>query len=113
MIPIQVVGSDGGLRRSPIRFPRAGLFMGVGERYDVVCDLSALAGRSLHLWNVFDDDRMKDVPFFCYSHLVMRINVNAACTGVRGFIRYHFPTCNITNIHLTPDRHLRGVSASP
>jgi hypothetical protein len=48
-----------------------------------VCDFKALAGQTLYLWNIQDDDRMKDVPFFCYSHLVMKIAVGPACTTVR------------------------------
>jgi hypothetical protein len=49
-----------------------------------VCDFKALAGQTLYLWNIQDDDRMKDVPFFCFSHLVMKMLVGPAdCTAVR------------------------------
>ncbi len=41
----------------------------------MVCDFTALAGRTLTLWNVLDEDRMDGVPFFCFSHLMMRIEV--------------------------------------
>ncbi|KAG2491600.1 hypothetical protein HYH03_010165 [Edaphochlamys debaryana] len=73
----QVIAGDGGIRRNPTAFPRAGLFMGVAERYEVVCDFTAYAGKTLYLWNAQDDYRMKDVPFFCHSHLVMRIEPQA------------------------------------
>lgn len=78
----QIVGGDGGLRRSPVPFPAGGLYMAVAERYDVVCNLRPYAGRTLFVWNMFDDDRMKDVPMFCNSHLVMRIEVAAQCNTV-------------------------------
>jgi hypothetical protein len=53
----------------------------------VACNLRApeARGKTLFLWNTFDDDRMKDVPFFCFSHLVMRIEVAATCTPRPGF----------------------------
>ncbi|KAG2484027.1 hypothetical protein HYH03_017117 [Edaphochlamys debaryana] len=69
----QVIAGDGGIRRNPTAFPRAGLFMGVAERYEVVCDFSSYEGKTLYLWNAQDDYRMKGAPFFCNSHLVMRI----------------------------------------
>ena len=31
----QVVGGDGGIRRTPAPYPAAGLWIGVAERYDV------------------------------------------------------------------------------
>jgi hypothetical protein len=49
----------------------------------VACDLTPYAGQTLYLWNTKDENRMKDVPFFCNSHLVMRIDVLAQCS-VRG-----------------------------
>jgi hypothetical protein len=53
----------------------------------LACNLGApeARGKTLFLWNTFDDDRMKDVPFFCFSHLVMRIEVAASCTPRPGF----------------------------
>ncbi len=47
-----------------------------------VCDLAdpLVAGKSIYLWNTFDDRRMKAVPFFCFSHLLMRIDIAATCT---------------------------------
>ncbi|KAG2440741.1 hypothetical protein HXX76_003598 [Chlamydomonas incerta] len=80
----QVIAGDGGIRRTPVAFPAAGLFMGVAERYEVVCDFSAYSGRDVYLVNAYDDDRMKDVPFFCNSHLFMKINVRCNGTGPAG-----------------------------
>ncbi|KAG2440724.1 hypothetical protein HXX76_003581 [Chlamydomonas incerta] len=80
-IKCQVVGGEAGARRSPVTFPAAGLFMGVAERYEVVCDFSAYRNKDLYLVNAYDDRRMKDVPFFCNSHLVMKINVRCNSTG--------------------------------
>ncbi|GLC63932.1 hypothetical protein PLESTF_000100100 [Pleodorina starrii] len=77
----RVIAGDGGLRRTPARFPSAGLFMGVAERYEVVCDLAPYAGRTLLLWNAYDKRRMKAVPFFCHSHLVAKIRVAATVGG--------------------------------
>ncbi|KAG2441979.1 hypothetical protein HYH02_009772 [Chlamydomonas schloesseri] len=82
----QVVGGEAGLRRSPVPFPAAGLFMGVAERYEVACDFRGLATQTgqvttLYLVNVYDDRRMKDVPFFCHSHLVMKIDVACGSSG--------------------------------
>eukprot|EP00198_Chlamydomonas_reinhardtii_P001096 XP_001690431.1 predicted protein [Chlamydomonas reinhardtii] len=76
-----VIAGDGGIRRTPATFPAAGLFVAVAERYEVVCDFRDFNGRSLYLLNAFDDDRMKDVPFFCNSHLVMKIDVRCNGTG--------------------------------
>lgn len=47
-----------------------------------VCDFRSFAAQTLYLWNHKDPRRMKDVPFFCFSHLVMKINVRVSCTGV-------------------------------
>ena len=42
----QVVGNDGGFKvDGPTAFPKAGIFHGVAERYDVVCDLTVRAVR--------------------------------------------------------------------
>jgi hypothetical protein len=41
--------------------------------------LAPLQGQTLILWNAQNEDRMKDVPFFCYSHLVMQIAVGTTC----------------------------------
>jgi FtsP/CotA-like multicopper oxidase with cupredoxin domain len=71
---LQIVASDGGYRSTPTEFPAGGLYMGVGERYEVVCNLASYKGKTLYLWNS-RDDRFKDVPYFCFSHLVMRIDV--------------------------------------
>ena len=71
-----VIASDGGYRSSPVRFPAQGLLIGVAERYEVVCDFRRLRNQVLYLWNEFNKDMMKDVPYFCYSHLVAKIIVS-------------------------------------
>ena len=46
-----VVGGDGGYRATgPVRFPKRGMFVGVAERMDVVCDFSGMPGKKLILW---------------------------------------------------------------
>ncbi|EFJ51493.1 hypothetical protein VOLCADRAFT_87571 [Volvox carteri f. nagariensis] len=77
----QVIAGEGGLRRTPARFPAAGLFLGVAERYEVVCDFSSYSGRTFFLMNVKDERRMKSVPFFCHSHLLMKIQVFGIASG--------------------------------
>ncbi len=47
----------------------------------MVCDFGGLAGRTLYLWNARDEYRMKDVPFFCNSHLVMKFVVRGCSSG--------------------------------
>jgi FtsP/CotA-like multicopper oxidase with cupredoxin domain len=69
----RVIAADGGFRRSHIAFPNEGLYMGVAERYEIVCNFSNYGGRTIYLWNDFNKDIMKDVPYFCYSHLISRI----------------------------------------
>ncbi len=41
----------------------------------VVCDFRQLGGSKLYVVNDFDDKRMKDVAMFCYSHLVMKLDI--------------------------------------
>ncbi|KAG2440722.1 hypothetical protein HXX76_003579 [Chlamydomonas incerta] len=100
----KVIGGEGGLRRTPVTFPAAGLFIGVAERYEVVCDFSGLAtsasSSTLYLVNAYDDRRMPDVPFFCNSHLVIKINVACNSTGCPGpnTPAYLPPTKNVTTV---------------
>lgn len=54
----------------------------------VVCDFGGLAGRTLYLWNARDDYRMKDVPFFCHSHLVMKFVVRGCSSSSSGAKRH-------------------------
>lgn len=72
----QVIASDGGYASAPIPLTSYGLRIGVAERYELVCDFSNYAGQTLYLWNDKDPDMMKDVPYFCYSHLVARFEVS-------------------------------------
>jgi FtsP/CotA-like multicopper oxidase with cupredoxin domain len=73
----QVIASDGGYASSPIPLTSYGLRIGVAERYEIVCDFSNYAGQTLYLWNDKDPDMMKDVPYFCYSHLLSRLDISA------------------------------------
>ncbi|KAG2425551.1 hypothetical protein HXX76_013595 [Chlamydomonas incerta] len=95
----KVVGGEGGARPTPVTFPAAGLFIGVAERYEVVCDFSGFAGQDLIMMNAYDDRRMKGVPFFCNSHLVMKINVRCSSTGCPGASTPAFmpPAANAVN----------------
>jgi FtsP/CotA-like multicopper oxidase with cupredoxin domain len=71
----KIIASDGGFRESPVSFPISGLRIGVAERYDIVCDFSNYAGKTIYLWND-KDEMMKGVPYFCYSHLISKITVS-------------------------------------
>ncbi len=46
----------------------------------MVCDFRQLGGSKLYVVNDFDDKRMKDVPMFCYSHLVMKLDIQPKYT---------------------------------
>jgi FtsP/CotA-like multicopper oxidase with cupredoxin domain len=65
-----IIASDGGYRDSPTSFPTTGLLIGVAERYEIVCDFSNYKSQELIFYNDKNDKMMKDVPYFCYSHLV-------------------------------------------
>ena len=54
---MQVIGGDGGFRRTPAAFPPEGLFTAVAQRWDVVCDFTGYADKQLLLWNEFNDWR--------------------------------------------------------
>lgn len=73
----QVIATDGGYRSSPVPFPRNGLLIGVAERYEVVCDFSGYKNRVIYMWNDKHPAAMKDVPYFCYSHLLAKITVGS------------------------------------
>jgi len=47
----KVIGNDGGYRTNPVAIPLSGLIIGVGERFDVVCDFTSFASQTLYLWN--------------------------------------------------------------
>ena len=69
----RVIATDGGFRRSHIAFPVEGLYIGVAERYEIVCNFQNYRDRTIYFWNDFNKDIMKDVPYFCHSHLISRI----------------------------------------
>jgi FtsP/CotA-like multicopper oxidase with cupredoxin domain len=82
-----VIATDGGYRTTPVTFPEAGLLIGVAERYEVVCDFSKYGGKTIYLWNDRHPTAMKDVPYFCYSHLLARVSVSnqkSLSTGTDG-----------------------------
>jgi FtsP/CotA-like multicopper oxidase with cupredoxin domain len=68
----RIIATDGGFRRTHIAFPPEGLLIGVAERYEIVCNFSGYAGREVYFWNDRDTNLMKDVPYFCHSHLIAK-----------------------------------------
>lgn len=64
-----------GYLEAPKKVPARGVLMGVAERYDMVCDFSKFANQQLYMWNGRNEDVMKDVPMFCYSHLLSRLEI--------------------------------------
>ncbi len=68
----RIIAADGGFRRTHIPFPPEGLLIGVAERYEIVCNFAGYAGREVYFWNDRDTDLMKDVPYFCNSHLIAK-----------------------------------------
>ena len=68
----RVIATDGGFRKSHIPFPPEGILIGVSERYEIVCNFSAYSGRTVYFWNDRDTEIMKDVPYFCNSHLIAK-----------------------------------------
>ncbi|KAL3771309.1 hypothetical protein ACHAW5_001663 [Stephanodiscus triporus] len=71
----KVIAGDGGYRKTPVNVPADGIILNVAERYEVVCDFRSLAGQTLYMWNHKDDNYMKAIPYFCYSHLIAKIVV--------------------------------------
>jgi FtsP/CotA-like multicopper oxidase with cupredoxin domain len=71
-----VIGTDGGYKPYPTAFPKDGLLHGVAERYEVVCDFSQYGGQSLYLTNGWDSANQPSVPYFCYSHLLARLDIS-------------------------------------
>lgn len=71
----KVIAGDGGYRNTPVTFPTGGLLLGVAERYEMVCDFTNFRGKSMYLWNDYDPIMMKDVPYFCYSHLISNLQI--------------------------------------
>jgi bilirubin oxidase len=65
-----VVASDGGLLEKPVSTDH--LRFGVGERWEIVIDFSALAGKEIIMLNA----DQPSVPMFCKSHLLAKFIVN-------------------------------------
>lgn len=81
----RVIAADGGYRKSHVAFPAEGLLIGVAERYEIVCNFSGYGGRTVYFWNDQDKELMKDVPYFCYSHLISKVVVSPVATGTDVF----------------------------
>ena len=77
----KIIAKDGGFRSTPANFPADGLYLGVGERYEVVCDFTAYAGQTLYWWNGHDFSLLKPVPYFCYSHLIAKMTISSVPVG--------------------------------
>lgn len=73
----RVIATDGGFRNTHVAFPVEGLLVGVAERYEIVCNFSNYGNRTVYFWNDFDKDLMKDVPYFCHSHLLSRVTFSS------------------------------------
>lgn len=74
-----LIATDGGyFELDPVPFPNTGLIMGVSERWEFVCDFGQLDSSvsEIILFNDYDDDRMKAVPYFTYSHYVAKFQFN-------------------------------------
>ena len=78
----KIIATDGGYRDEPVDYPVEGLLIGVAERYEFVCDFSRLNSQTLYFWNDQDTRVMNDVPYFCNSHLIAKVNIGATTTGL-------------------------------
>ncbi len=97
-----IVASDGGYHMNPVKFPETGLLHGVAERFEVVCDFSQFQEKTLIFWNENDFDQMKAVPFYCYSHLIMKVIVGKDVTGPNP----------VFNPNLAPDPQLMPINTA-
>lgn len=68
----RVLATDGGFRKTHIPFPPEGLLIGVAERYEIACNFAGYANKEIYFWNDFDPVMMKEVPYFCNSHLIAK-----------------------------------------
>lgn len=68
----RVLATDGGFRKTHIPFPPEGLLIGVAERYEIACNFAGYANKGIYFWNDFDPVMMKEVPYFCNSHLIAK-----------------------------------------
>jgi FtsP/CotA-like multicopper oxidase with cupredoxin domain len=78
----KIIATDGGYRNDPVDYPVEGLLIGVAERYEIVCDFTKLNSRTLYFWNDQDTRVMKDVPYFCNSHLISKVVISATTSGL-------------------------------
>ena len=77
----KIIATDGGYRNDPVDYPVEGLLIGVAERYEFVCDFSKLNSQTLYFWNEQDTRVMKDVPYFCNTHLIAKVIIKATTSG--------------------------------
>lgn len=95
----KIIATDGGYRDIPSIFSEIGLLVGVAERYEIVCDFSNYKNQELIFYNNKNDEMMKDVPYFCYSHLVAKFiisNKNVPNTPFQSY-NYEKGAINIVN----------------
>eukprot|EP00877_Chromochloris_zofingiensis_P011113 jgi/Chrzof1/6255/Cz17g17180.t1 len=76
-----IVATDGGYLEASRKVVAAGVLMGAAERYDMVCDFSRFANQQLYLTNGRNENFMKDVPMFCYSHLLARLEIGGVANA--------------------------------
>jgi FtsP/CotA-like multicopper oxidase with cupredoxin domain len=96
-----IIASDGGYAPAAVPFPDTGLLIGVAERYEFVCDFRGFRGKTLYFWNENDGDQMKDVPMFCFSHLISKITVSTSTST---------PNPPVFDATKTPDASLTPIT---
>jgi FtsP/CotA-like multicopper oxidase with cupredoxin domain len=84
----RIIATDGGFRQNHIPFPPEGLLIGVAERYEIACNFAGYAARTVYFWNDYDKDNMKDVPYFCYSHLIAKVVFSLAAPSTPPSLSY-------------------------
>ena len=94
-----IIASDGGYRDTPTYFPTTGLLIGVAERYEIVCDFSEYKNQELYFYNDKNDKVMKDVPYFCYSHLVGKFIISNSNVINNKIVPYNYPRGALNIMH--------------
>lgn len=101
----KVIATDGGYRDTPTNFSVNGLLIGVAERYEVICDFSSYKNQILYFYNNKDEEMMKDVPYFCNSHLIGKFIISSNNVINHKFESYNYDlgSLNIVNKVLSTD----------
>lgn len=101
----KIIATDGGFRDIPVNFPTTGLLIGVAERYEIVCDFSKYKNTELYFYNSKNNEIMKDVPYFCYSHLIGKFIISNKDTINNKFESFNYErgALNIVNKVLSFD----------